>query len=189
MFNIITSEAIILGPTELISRTSNSQNNSNTIFTTTLAQEAWFLVRFFLIRTWPLTPIFGKYYSKDSFIPFKFVIFLSFKDKETIIHTFVTSKLDYCHLILSKCPNLSPRTNNSNAAAHLLARTGKRQHIKPVLASLHWLPVNSKIQFKILLINHSQDPSYSEEFTELHPPQRTLCSENSGILVTWSLEN
>ncbi len=38
-----------------------------------------------------------------------------------------------------------------NAAAHVLTRTGIREHIIPVLASLHWLPVKYRIESKILL--------------------------------------
>ena len=39
-----------------------------------------------------------------------------------------------------------------NAAASVLTRIRKRDHISPVLASLHWLPVKSRIEFKILLL-------------------------------------
>jgi len=38
-----------------------------------------------------------------------------------------------------------------NAAAGLLTATKKREHITPVLASLHWLPVRFTIDFKILM--------------------------------------
>lgn len=37
------------------------------------------------------------------------------------------------------------------AAARLLNGTKKRQHITPILAKLHWLPVKNKVKFKILL--------------------------------------
>jgi len=39
-----------------------------------------------------------------------------------------------------------------NSAARLLTRVKKREHITPVLASLHWLPVQYRIHFKILVI-------------------------------------
>jgi len=31
-------------------------------------------------------------------------------------------------------------------------RTNRRDHISPVLASLHWLPVKFRIEFKILAL-------------------------------------
>ena len=36
-----------------------------------------------------------------------------------------------------------------NAAARLVTRTGRRQHITPVLRELHWLPVRRRVEFKI----------------------------------------
>ena len=72
---------------------------------------------------------------------------LSQQDAEKIIHAFVTSRLDYCNSLLSGCPNRSIKTLQlvQNAAARVLTKTKKRDHISPILASLHWLPVKSKI--------------------------------------------
>ncbi len=39
-----------------------------------------------------------------------------------------------------------------NAAARILTRTRKYEHITPVLRSLHWLPVTFRIFFKVLLL-------------------------------------
>ncbi len=38
------------------------------------------------------------------------------------------------------------------AAARVLTRTRKYEHISPVLSTLHWLPIKHRIYFKILLI-------------------------------------
>lgn len=115
--------------------------------------------------------------------------FLSFKDAEKIIHAFVTSRLDYCNSVLAGCPNSSLRTLQliQNSAARLLTGTRRRQHITPILASLHWLPVKFRIEFKILVLTykalHSQAPSYIRELIELYHPPRALRSEDSGLLV------
>ncbi|KAI3356418.1 hypothetical protein L3Q82_017633 [Scortum barcoo] len=71
--------------------------------------------------------------------------FLSQSDAEKLIHAFVSSRLDYCNSLLSGCPNKSLKTLQlvQNAAARVLTRTRKRDHITPVLASLHWLPCKS----------------------------------------------
>ena len=79
--------------------------------------------------------------------------YLSPKDLETVIHAFISSRLDYCNALyvgldqhLLRCLQLV-----QNAAARLLTGTKKQDHITPVLASLHWLPVCFRIVFKILL--------------------------------------
>lgn len=38
-----------------------------------------------------------------------------------------------------------------NAAARLLTGTKKRDHISPVFASLHWLPIKFRVDFKICI--------------------------------------
>lgn len=79
---------------------------------------------------------------------------LSQNDAEKLVHALVTSRQDYCNSLLSKCANKSLKTLQliQNAAARVLTRTKKRDHISPVLASLHWLPVKSRIGFKIRLL-------------------------------------
>ncbi|KAF7649941.1 hypothetical protein LDENG_00133700, partial [Lucifuga dentata] len=68
------------------------------------------------------------------------------------IHAFISSCLDYCNSLFS-CLAASATSRLQmvqNAAARLLTHTKRREHITPVLASLHWLPVHFQIQFKIL---------------------------------------
>ena len=57
-----------------------------------------------------------------------------------------------------------------------------------MLASLHWLPVKARIEFKILLLTYKalndQAPSYLKELIVPYCPARTLRSQNAGLLVT-----
>ncbi len=39
-----------------------------------------------------------------------------------------------------------------NAAARLLTETRKYEHISPILASLHWLPVHFRIHLKLFYL-------------------------------------
>uniref|UniRef100_A0A8C8DH59 Reverse transcriptase domain-containing protein n=1 Tax=Oryzias sinensis TaxID=183150 RepID=A0A8C8DH59_9TELE len=95
---------------------------------------------------------------------------LSKSDAEKLIHAFVTSRLDYCNSLLAACPKSSLRSLQlvQNAAARLLAGTSRRDPITPLLVSLHWIPVDSRIKFKILLLTykalHGVAPSYIKDF-------------------------
>ncbi len=66
---------------------------------------------------------------------------LSMSNAEMLIHAFMTSRLDYCNAFLGGC---SARLINKlqmvqKAAARVLTRTRKYDHISPVLSTLHWL--------------------------------------------------
>ena len=71
---------------------------------------------------------------------------------ETVIHAFVTTRLDYCNALYMGVSGSSIARLQlvQNAAARLLIGISKYEHISPILASLHWLPVHFRIHFKIL---------------------------------------
>ncbi len=75
---------------------------------------------------------------------------------EILIHAFMTLRLDYCNALLGCCSAclINKLWLVQNAAARVLTRTRKYDHISPVLSALHWLPVKHRIYFKILLITY-----------------------------------
>ena len=116
---------------------------------------------------------------------------LSFSAAETLIHAFITSRLDYCNGILY---GITSKTLNKlqyvqNSAARLLTSTRSRAHITPVLQNLHWLPVKERINFKILLTTykalHNLAPPYLSDLLEDYEPPRTLRSSDAGLLTVY----
>ena len=107
---------------------------------------------------------------------------------ERLIHAFVTSKQDSYNSLLYGLPKYCIQKLQSvlNDAARLLTYTSKYDHITPVLAELHWLPVEKHIIFKILLLTykalHSQAPTYISELLEPYKPARTLRSSSALLL-------
>ena len=114
--------------------------------------------------------------------------FLSHNDLEIVIHAFITSRLDYCNSLYLGLPQSSLRRLQlvQNAAARLLTGTRRHEHITPILASLHWLPVIFRIQFKIVLFVYKAlnglAPAYITELVQPHSAQRSLRSSNKGLL-------
>ena len=115
--------------------------------------------------------------------------FLSVHDLEVVIHALLISCLDYCNSFnigISKSA-LSRLQMVQNAAARLLTGTKKRDHITPVLASLHWLPVQFRIHFKILLFVYKAlnglAPAYITDLIN-YPPTTNwqLRSTDLGLL-------
>ena len=117
----------------------------------------------------------------------------NFLDKQTtekLVHAFISCRLDFCNSLLHCIPDsqTSKLQRIQNSAARLVTRSSSRQHITPILRSLHWLPVNERIVFKILLLTHKcihgSAPAYLRELIQLYKPQRTLRSSSTLLLST-----
>ncbi|KAI5624253.1 hypothetical protein C0J50_16186, partial [Silurus asotus] len=114
---------------------------------------------------------------------------MSVQDAEKLVHAFVTSRLDYCNALLSgcwsKCRNKFQLVQN--AAARVLTRSRKYDHITPVSISLHWLPIKSRIDYKILLLTYKAlnglTPQYLSEHLYQDDSPRLLRSKGAGYLL------
>ena len=108
--------------------------------------------------------------------------FLSRSDTEKLVHALVTSRLDSCNSVLAGLPacKLKPLSRVQNAAARLIVKARKYDHITDTLVNLHWLPIPQRIQFKLLLLVykalHNLAPSYLNELADWYAPGRTLRS-------------
>ena len=74
-----------------------------------------------------------------------------------------------------------------NAAARLVSVSNKHDHITAILRELHWLPVEKRITYKILLITfkclNNLAPSYLSDLITQYKPTRTLRSGFMNLLV------
>jgi len=71
-----------------------------------------------------------------------------------LVQAFVSCRLDYCNSLLAGVADVHIRRLQllQNAAARLVAGARRCDHISPVLAELHWLPVRQRITFKIAVL-------------------------------------
>lgn len=114
--------------------------------------------------------------------------YLPEKATKTLVHSLVTSRMDYCNSLLVGINASQVRRLQlvQNAAARLVTRTKKSDHITPVLKELHWLPIRSRIEYKLLLhvyrALHGRAPSYLSEMIKLYQPPRQLRSGSQNKL-------
>ena len=101
----------------------------------------------------------------------------------TLVRALVISRLDHCNALYVGLPLRLMRKLQvvQNAAARLLTGVKKHQHISPVLAMLHWLPIHFCIDFKVLMLTYKAlnglGPRYLAE--RLLPPRCTRITRMS----------
>ena len=115
--------------------------------------------------------------------------FLNFECTKILENAFVTSRLDFCNSLLYGLPKnqLYKLQRVQNVAARLICNVGRFKHITPSLYMLHWLPINYRIQFKILLFVYKAlnciTPLLISELVELKPASRYNLRNSDDTLL------
>ena len=111
---------------------------------------------------------------------------------KTLIHAFISSRLDYCNqLLVGVSPRLLDKLQSlQNTAARLVTGTRKLDHITPVLQEIHWLPVRQRVKFRTAVLVfkclHDLAPAYLADYcqsTTVTAGRTRLCCANTQQLA------
>ena len=112
-----------------------------------------------------------------------------------IFELLVISRLDYCNSVLYGIPKYQrdKLQRIQNIAARMITGTRSTDQISPILKNLYWLPVEARINFKILPITYKilngQSTSYLEPIIQEYHPLRTLRSSTRSLLCITSIKS
>ena len=106
--------------------------------------------------------------------------YLSDVAARTLVHAFIIGRIDYCSSLLYGLPSvhLNKLQRVQNSAARLICNISRYEHITPVLHTLHWLPVQYRVNFKVLMLAfktiHGLAPDYISDL---------ICIRDSHLIV------
>ena len=109
---------------------------------------------------------------------------------ETLIHALISSRIDYENSLLYGLPRgqIDRLQKVQNIAARIITKQRKYDHITPVLKSLHWLRVEHRILYKLLMITfkaiHGIAPIYLSEIISVNEQKRSLRQKNRMKLLS-----
>lgn len=109
------------------------------------------------------------------------------------VRSLILSRLDYCNGLLSLIPStyMIRLQRLQNWAARLIFEVDRKHSPRPLLKSLHWLPIQQRINFKLLLCVykclHNQGPSYLTNCLTLYVPGRQLRSSKDYLRLKYPI--
>jgi len=85
---------------------------------------------------------------------------------QTLACSLILSRIDYCNAVLHGAPSYSVKKLQrvQNNAARIVLEALRRSHASPLLRTLHWLPVQQRIDYRVALltfkVRSTSTPSY-----------------------------
>ena len=110
---------------------------------------------------------------------------LSNKQTELLVHAIVSSRLDYCNLLLLGVNKsvINKFQKVQNTAARMIAKLRKYESVRETLKDLHWLRVEERVIFKLLVFVfkciNGLAPSTITELISIKNPQTVLLHETN----------
>ena len=82
---------------------------------------------------------------------------LSREQRQRLVSAIILSRVDYCNVVLAGLPasSLAPLQRVLNAAARFVADLHPRDHVTGTLRDLHWLPIRTRITYKLCTLMHA----------------------------------
>ena len=130
---------------------------------------------------------------KNSFIS----QYLTFEATKTLVCAHVLFWWFYCNSLLSDCPLylLSRIQKVQNSVAKLVFKARGRDRVQPLLQALHWLPVQTRIDYKLStdcrvsqLLSDSSPACFSDLLTIYTPSLQLRSSADAQTLVSSTVE-
>ena len=113
-----------------------------------------------------------------------------------LANSLVISKLDFCNSLLNGLPKSSINRLQvvQNSLARVIYPSAKRSdHVSLSLHKLHWLPVSSRIEFKIATLTFKvlkfQQPAYIFDLIAPYSPPRSRRSSNKNLLIVPDIQS
>ena len=101
----------------------------------------------------------------------------------------LVSYYDYANSVFLGAPNyVSNKLQRiQNSLARIVLQSDGRAHSEPLLRQLHWLPIQSRIRFKLATITYkalsTNSPQYLSSLILYHQPARSLRSSDQHYLL------
>ena len=118
----------------------------------------------------------------------KIRLYLTHEQTHVTVHAYITSRMDQNNSLIANLPSsqLGRLQTIQNAAARMIMRAKKYDHVTPLLKELHWLPIEQRPVFKILLLTfkclNGVGPEYLKDMLTPYQPGRSLRSSNDSLL-------
>jgi len=108
---------------------------------------------------------------------------------QTVACSIIVSRLDYCNALFSGAlaATFDKLQRAQNNLARVVYQSRGRTDARPLLYSLHWLPVRQRVTYKLAVLTHkvrtNATPTYLSELIQTHAPSWTLRSSDAPMLV------
>ena len=115
--------------------------------------------------------------------------YLNSEATKALVHALITSRLDYCNSVLYGIHKylITKLQRLQNCAARVIYKKSKFEHVSDLLNDLHWLRIEERIKFKLLVITfkgiRGEAPNYITNLLKPYSPTRTLRSANNDLLI------
>ena len=113
--------------------------------------------------------------------------FLTTEACKDAVATLITSRMDYCCSLLGGVTqhDLLRLQQVQNSAARLICKVKKFDHNSPILKQLHWLPIDLRIKFRIMVFVYkcleSSAPVYLQQLISIFISTRSLRSSSDTL--------